>query len=284
MRSPSGRNPTPPSGHSSTSMSSPNSGAVASSCARAPNWRSARRSSPRGRFPAPHPLGACPPRSSRTAARGAGAGHDDAGRTVSGARNRRPCRTRWLRRRTARPRNVRPDTPIHDASSASGPLTCEMPIRPQGKPPYGQEPTTCSRSVHSPATSNGSSMRRAAAEGRTRGIHRYASAIGIAPAAVSSASSIDNATQGTGPRYRAVKSRLTKKNAAPKAKPTRSAENTPRPTSAMSARMTAGTAMGHQLSAGKAVVSRTPPAKDAATAAHSGRSGRGSAARGTSEA
>src|SRR6188472_1740001 len=75
--------------------------------------------------------------------------------------------------------------------------------------------------------------------------------------------------------------RFTKKNAAPNAKPTRTDDQTRLPTSPMSASTTAGNAIGHQLSAGKAVVSTTPLTTEVSTAAHSGTIGRGAAARGT---
>lgn len=95
--------------------------------------------------------------------------------------------------------------PVHETTSAKGPLTCEVPTRPHGNPPYGKPPATASRAVHSPATSADVSTIRP--RPRTSiGTHRYASEMSTAPPATKRASSTDRASQGSGPTHSAVKS------------------------------------------------------------------------------
>jgi hypothetical protein len=90
--------------------------------------------------------------------------------------------------------------PIHAAQCASGPSDCEIASLPHAKPPHGHTFEMPSRAVHSPAIATGVSSRRPATPGKATGIHRQASAIGIAPSATKKTWASVRASHGTTPR------------------------------------------------------------------------------------
>ena len=90
--------------------------------------------------------------------------------------------------------------PSHATSGAKGLCDWDSATRPQEKPPYGQVPVTYSRSTQRPATITGTSPSRPSRDGHARGTQRYASAIRMPPTPQNSASNVESATHGTGPR------------------------------------------------------------------------------------
>ncbi len=103
-------------------------------------------------------------------------------------------------------RNPTPEMPSQPKSGLSGLSDCDMPSRPQEKPPYGQTADDASRAVQSPAMTAGSSHSLPTAPGQPRGTQRYASVIAAAPSATKRLCSTESADIGSGPRKRVAHS------------------------------------------------------------------------------
>ncbi len=232
----------------------------------APRCGPAGRSSPPGHSPEPRRRASNRPRRSGTAVKPPGSPEPGprAGRRPYDG-NARVGRIRSPSRRTdhqeAEPRHPHPGCDLGERAvhlRHSDPSPGESAVRPRPDDLFPQCPQRRDQRRQQDQAPPG--------PGAILGIHRYASAIGTANAAVSNDSSTERAIHGIGPRYRAVKRRLTEKNAAPKRNPTSTADHTRLPARATRAIATAGNATGQSAGAGKAATSSRPATVDSGAA------------------